>query len=88
LIVVAASPLGATPDVQGGETPGRYQAIIRNTNEGHNFWRPVIILHGPGHQPFALSDPATTVAETEELLPLPEQDASVYRVVVAKRCTL
>jgi hypothetical protein len=86
LIVVAASLLGATPDVQDGETP----VTIRNINEGHNLWRPVIILHGPGHQPFALSEPRRPWRlgekdETEEFLPLPEQDASVYGIVVAER---
>jgi hypothetical protein len=92
LIVASAVVLGDLPGVQGGEATGRYQVTIRDTNDGQNFSPPVLILHGAGYRLFELGEPATMAlwklaeeGETGEFLPLPEQDAAVREVVVAKR---
>jgi Spondin_N len=92
LIVAAVVVLGDLPGGQGGEATGRYQVTIRNTNDGQNFSPPVLILHANGYRLFELGEPATVAlwtlaeeGETGELLPLPEQEAAVRKVVVAER---
>lgn len=92
LIVASVVVLGDLPGGQGGEATGRYQVTIRNTNDGQNFSPPVLILHAAGYRLFELGEPATVAlwtlaeeGETEEFLPLPEQDGAVHKVVVAER---